>query len=73
MDEVGNVYAVINGQHYIQVLDKNGTVIRSIGTKGSTESDFNNPCGIAIQGNMLYVTDLAIIACTRYPPQGSLS
>ena len=57
VDEVGNVYAVINEQHYIQVLDKNGTVIRSIGTKGSTESDFNNPCGIAIQGNMLYVTD----------------
>jgi tripartite motif-containing protein 2/3/tripartite motif-containing protein 71 len=57
VDELGNVYAVINEQHYIQVFDKNGTVVRSIGTKGSIESDFNNPCGIAIQGDILYVTD----------------
>ena len=57
VDEFGNVYVVISKKHYIQVFDKNGTVIRSIGTKGSTDSDFNNPCGIAIQGDMLYVTD----------------
>ena len=57
VDEFGNVYAVIDEQHYIQVFDKSGTVIRSIGTKGSTENDFNSPCGIAIQGDMLYVTD----------------
>lgn len=57
VDEFGNVYAVIDEQHYIQVFDKSGTVIHSIGTKGSTENDFNSPCGIAIQGDMLYVTD----------------
>ena len=57
VDDSGNVYAVVYEQHYIQVFDKNGTVIRSIGTRGSTKSDFNNPCSIAIEGDMLYVTD----------------
>ena len=70
VDEIGNVYAVVDEEDYIWVFDKNGKVIRSIGTQGSTESDFNNPCGIAIRGDMLYVTDRGNICVYKVSTSG---
>ena len=55
--ESGDVYAANYGQHCIQVLNQQGTVTRTIGTSGSGNLQFSNPSAIAIQGNVMYVTE----------------
>ena len=51
VDDSGDVYVVNKDNHCIQVFNKNGTVIRTI------EGDFSHPYDVAIQGDMLYVTN----------------
>ena len=60
VDDKGFLYVALSGQHCIDVLDQQGTVIRTIGTRGSSGSgdgQFNYPNGVAVQGDVLYVAD----------------
>ena len=60
LDDKGFLYVALYSQHCIDVLDQQGTVIRTIGTRGSSGSgdgQFNNPSGVAVQGDVLYVAE----------------
>ena len=60
VDDNGDVYVAVYGYHCIDVFNKEGTKLRSIGTPGSNGSEngqFYNPFGIAIRGSVLYVVD----------------
>ena len=60
VDDEGFLYVALCDQHCIDVLDQQGTVIRTIGTRGSLGSgdgQFNYPIGVAVQGDVLYVAD----------------
>ena len=60
VDDKGFLYVALYSQHCIDVLDQQGTVIRTIGTRGSPGSgdgQFLSPTGVAVQGDVLYVAD----------------
>lgn len=60
VDDNGDVYVVVSGNHCIEVFNKEGTKLPNIGTCGTSSSrdgQFNNPNGIAIRGSVLYVAD----------------
>ena len=58
VDDNGDVYVVVYGNHRIKVYNKCGRRIRSIGSyRGSKERQLNCPSAIAIRGSMLYVGD----------------
>ena len=60
VDDEGFLYVALYSQHCIDVLDQQGTVIRTIGTRGSLGSgdgQFYSPTGVAVQGDVLYVAD----------------
>ena len=60
VDDEGFLYVALYSQRCIDVLDQQGTVIRTIGTRGSSgrgDGQFNCPCGVAVQGDVLYVAD----------------
>ena len=60
VDDEGFLYVALFNQHCIDVLDQQGTVIRTIGTRGSSGSgdgQFNSLVGVAVQGDVLYVAD----------------
>ena len=60
VDDNGNVYVASYNYHCIDVFDQQGTMIRKIGTPGSYgqgDGQFYNPSGIAIRGEVLYITD----------------
>ena len=60
VDDEGFLYVALYSQHCIDVLDQQGTVIRTIGTRGSygvVMGKFNSPIGVAVQGDVLYVAD----------------
>ena len=58
VDDNGDVYVVVYGNHRIEVYNKCGRRIRSIGSyRGSKERQLNCPSAIAIRGSMLYVAD----------------
>ena len=60
VDDKGFLYVALYSQHCIDVLDQQGTVIRTIGTRGSSgrgNGQFIYPNGVAVQGDVLYVAD----------------
>ena len=60
VDDKGFLYVALYGQHCIDILDQQGTVIRTIGTRGSSgrgDGQFIYPIGVAVQGDVLYVAD----------------
>ena len=57
VDDNGDVYVAVYGNHRIEVYNKNGSRIRSIGTYGSGEGQFYCPSAIALCESMLYVAD----------------
>ena len=60
VDDKGFLYVALYSQHCIDVLDQQGTVIRTIGTRGSSGSgdgQFDYSSGVAVQGDVLYVAD----------------
>lgn len=59
VDGSGNVYVAVE-DHSVVVFDQNGTKEKTIGTPGSSGSEnekFNYPTGIALRGDVMYVTD----------------
>ena len=57
-DDAGNLYIVDQHQHRIHVLTPQGQHIRYIGRPGLNQGELNNPVSPAIQGNMIYITDM---------------
>ena len=60
VDDKGFLYVALYSEHCIDVLDQQGTVIRTIGTRGSSGSgdgQFYSLLGVAVQGDVLYVAD----------------
>ena len=60
VDSVGNLYVADISNDRIMVLNRNsGATIRTWGTTGSGDGQFNHPAGLAIDSNdRVYVTDL---------------
>ena len=60
VDDNGDVYVSVYGYHCIEVYNRSGNRIRTIGTAGSNgrgKGQFYSPSAIAIQGSMLYVVE----------------
>ena len=60
VDDNGNVYVAAFNSHCIDVFNQQGTKIRTIGTPGSYgqgDGLFYSPAGIAIRGDVLYITE----------------
>ena len=60
IDDNGDVYVAVFGNHSVSVLNETGTNIQTIGTPGSFGSgqrQFYNPNAIAIRGDAIYVAE----------------
>jgi uncharacterized protein (TIGR03663 family) len=53
----GLVYVTDTGNKRIQVFDANGTFVRVFGSAGTEPGQFNEPVGLAIDGDALVVAD----------------
>ena len=59
VDEGGNIYVLDSRNHRLQVFDKNGNYLRTIGKKGQGPGEFNVPTHLQLDdetGN-IFVTD----------------
>ena len=73
VDDNGDVYVAVHGYHCIEVFNKTGSRIRSIGISGSPgsgEGQFYHPSAIAIRGSMLYVADSSISRVQKLTTSG---
>ncbi|MBT1697598.1 6-bladed beta-propeller [Fulvivirgaceae bacterium PWU4] len=57
VDASGNIYVVENSNNRIQLLTSEGVFIRKFGTFGFGDGEFNNPSGIFLYENQIYVAD----------------
>lgn len=57
VDASGNIYVVENNNNRIQLLTSEGVFIRKFGTFGFGDGQFNNPSGIFLYENQIYVAD----------------
>ena len=54
----GEVFVADNGNHRVAVFSQNGELIRTMGSKGTGQRQFNNPTGVAISPDgELYVSE----------------
>ncbi|MBN2382399.1 TIGR03663 family protein [bacterium] len=66
------IYVVDAGYNRIQIYDKDGQWLKSIGTKGEGPGQFNNPQGIAIgPDGTLFVADTWNHRIQKFSPQGT--
>lgn len=54
----GYLYVVDQGRARIVILDKSGNAIKEWGKKGKGEGEFDDPTGIAVGADRVYVADL---------------
>ena len=58
IDSNDTVYICDASNDRICILDSNGTLLRSFGTKGNSPGQFNKPSGITVDKNgVIYVSD----------------
>ena len=58
--DAGEMFVAVCNSHCVYVMNKQYTILHTIGTKGISGSgnlQFNNPSGIAIRGDVVYVTE----------------
>ena len=55
VDSVDNIY--VSSQHELQKFTSSGEVIKCVGRRGSKEGHFNDPRGVTIHSNQVYVCD----------------
>jgi len=55
--EDGNIYVLDSGNHRVQVFDMDGDFLRTWGSFGPEAGQFNEPWGIAVDGDYVYVAD----------------
>ena len=58
VDENGDVYIAAYYGHCIDVFNLHGTKLRTFGSNGNGDAQFNGASNIAIRGNVLYVVDM---------------
>ena len=54
-DDTENIY--VSSCHKLQKFTSSGELIKCIGRKGSKEGEFNDPSGVTLYGNQVYVCD----------------
>jgi DNA-binding beta-propeller fold protein YncE len=69
-DEDGNIYVADHDNHRIQVLTQQGDHIRNIGYPGAGFGELNHPVSVAINKNMVYVTDVDNIRISVFKTTG---
>ena len=57
VDDNGDVYIAAYYGHSIDVFNQHGTKLRTFGSNGSGDGQFNYPSDIAVRGNVLYVLE----------------
>ncbi len=71
VDPNGFSYVADTGKHRIVKFDKNGKKIRTWGTKGDKQGEFNEPIGLALdQAGNLYVADRLNFRIQVFTPDG---
>lgn len=72
LDSTGNLYVLDAGNHRIQKIGPNGTLLASLGRRGQGPGEFQFMEGITIdEAGNLYVTDKAINAVKVLAPDGN--
>ena len=54
-DDSGNIY--VSSQHKLQKFTSTGELIKCVGRKGGKEGEFNDPRGLTLRDNLVYVCD----------------
>ena len=54
-DDTDNTY--VSSEHKLQKFTSSGELIKCIGWKGRKEGEFNDPCGVTLYDNQVYVCD----------------
>ena len=55
IDDIDNIY--VSSLHKLQKFTSNGELIKCIGQKGGKEGEFNDPRGVTLHDNQVYVCD----------------
>ena len=55
IDDMDNIY--VSSSHKLQKFTSNGELIKFAGRRGGKEGEFNDPCGVTLHGNQVYVCD----------------
>ena len=54
-DETDNIY--VSSVHKLQKFTSDGELIKSVGQNGNEEGEFDDPCGVTLYNNQVYVCD----------------
>ena len=54
-DDTDNIY--VSSEHKLQKFTTSGELIKCIGKKGRKEGEFDDPCGVTLYDNQVYVCD----------------
>ena len=54
-DDTDNIY--VSSNHKLQKFTRSGELIKCIGKKGRKEGEFDDPCGVTLYDNQVYVCD----------------
>ena len=57
LDNSGNIYVTSGGKFAIHVFEASGRAKLTVGEWGSGNGQFNNPRGIAVKGDVMYIAD----------------
>ena len=55
IDDIDNIY--VSSEHKLQKFTSNGELIKCIGKEGGKEGEFNDPRGVTLHDNQVYVCD----------------
>ena len=55
VDDMDNIY--VSSQHRLQKFSSSGELIKCVGQMGWEEGNFDDPCGVTLHDNQLYVCD----------------
>ena len=55
IDDIDNIY--VSSSHKLQKFTSNGEIIKCIGKEGGKEGEFNDPRGVTLHDNQVYVCD----------------
>jgi uncharacterized protein (TIGR03663 family) len=71
VDPSGNIYVADTKNSRIEVLDANGTFLRTLGSRGNGDGQLNEACGVTVAGNgEVYVADTWNHRVARFGPGG---
>jgi hypothetical protein len=70
VDDEDNIYAMDQGETQVKVFNKKGTLLKTIGRKGTGPGELQNPNNIFISGGSELVVEDYIRNLTYYTPDG---